>query len=132
MLWWRTLRMECTQWVVTVAPPPLGFFYKLVWPLKHNCFRYMYHVNDGCVEGFPNIPFSVEMHQILQVISILIHRHWFNARQYLMTIINVTFFKLKEKRKSFGSYHDVLSVLISPICCLKQESRLGRKSSGSV
>ena len=87
MLCWRTLRMECTQWVVTVAPPPLGFFYKPVWPLKHNCFRYMYHVNDGCVEGFPNILSSVEMHQILLVISILIHRHLFNVNTLWLSLI---------------------------------------------
>ena len=62
-----------------MAPPPLGFFYKPVWPLKHNCFRYMYHVNDGCVEGFPNILSSVDVHQILLVISILIHRNLFNV-----------------------------------------------------
>ena len=28
----------------------LGFFYKPVQPLKPNCFRYLYHVDDGCIE----------------------------------------------------------------------------------
>ena len=87
MLCWRTLRMECTQWVVTVVPPPLGFFYKPVWPLKHNCFRYVYHVNDGCVEGFPNTLSSVDVHQILLVISILIHRNLFNVNTLWLSLI---------------------------------------------
>ena len=87
MLCWRTLRMECTQWVVTVAPPPLGLFYKPVCPLRPNCFRYMYHVNDGCVEGFPNILSSVDVHQILLVISILIHRHLFNVNTLWLSLI---------------------------------------------
>ena len=71
--------MECTQWVVTVAPPPLGFFYKPVCPLRPNCFRYVYHVNDSCVEGFPN--------QILLMISILIHRHLFNVNILWLSLI---------------------------------------------
>ena len=79
MLCWRTLRMECTQWVVTVASPPLGFFYKPVCPLRPNCFRYVYHVNDSSVEGFPN--------QILLMISILIHRHLFNVNTLWLSLI---------------------------------------------
>ena len=63
------------------------FFYKPVWPLKHNCFRYMYHVNDGCVEGSPNILFS-NMAGDLDSDS-----QTFIQCQYLMTIINITLLK---------------------------------------
>ena len=99
MLCWRTLRKECTQWVVTVAPPPLGFFYKPVWPLKHNCFRYMYHVNDGCVEGFPNILSSVDVHQILLVISILIHRDLFNVNTLWLSLTSLSWSKRRREKK---------------------------------
>ena len=134
MLCWRTLRKECTQWVVTVAPPPLGFFYKPVWPLKHNCFRYMYHVNDGCVEGFPNILSSVDVHQILLVISILIHRNLFNVNTLWLSLILLSL--LFKRRRENVLDHTMMTWVFydSPICCLKQESRLGRKSchSGTV
>ena len=66
-----------------------GFFYKPVWPLKHNCFRYMYHVNDGCVEGSPNILFSVKMHQLAGDLE----SDSFIQCQYLMTIIKITVLK---------------------------------------
>ena len=70
-----------------MVPPPSGLFYKPVWSLKHNCFSYFYHVNDGCVEGFPNILSSVDVHQILLVISILIHRHLFNVTTLWLSLI---------------------------------------------
>ena len=99
MLCWRNSRKECTQWVVTVAPPPLVSSINLfgLWSITvlGTCTMLMM-----AVLKVPQISsFLLKCINWLVILS-LIHRHLFNVNTLWLSLKSLSWSKRRREKKN--------------------------------